>query len=105
MTKPGSPCVDHPAPFLKRIGALPGQRVSISMSGMSVDGHILPSTAIKARSKTGLPIIHYPLGRSTVRPGHVWLTDNSSPWAYDSRYWGPVTASHLLAEAAPVLTW
>lgn len=105
MTAPSSPCADHLVPFIKRIAATPGQRVTISMSGISVDGHLLPATAIKARSKAGRAIIHYPLGGYTVRPGHVWVTDNASPWAYDSRYWGPVTTSHMLALARPVLTW
>jgi len=105
QTEAGSPCQNRLVPFLKRIAAVPGQQVKLSMTGISVDGHMLPATAIKARSKAGRPIIHYPLGRYTVRPGHVWLTDNSSPWAYDSRYWGPVTTGHLLAAARPVLTW
>lgn len=105
LTKPSSPCPDHLVPFIKRIAATSGQHVTLSMAGISVDGNLLPKTAIKRLSKAGRLIVHYPLGRYTVQPGRVWLTDNGSPWAYDSRYWGPVPRGNLLAAARPVLTW
>lgn len=100
-----SPCPDHLAPFLKRVAALPGQSVTLSMRGISIDGKLLPKTRIQPRSKTGGRIIHYPLGSYTVKPNTFWETDNSSRWAYDSRYYGPVPMGNLLNSAQPVLTW
>lgn len=100
-----TPCKDHLVPFLKNIAAVPGQKISIKMSGIYVDGSKLSKTKIQPVAKNGKKIVHYPLGTYTVQPGHVWLWDNSSKWAYDSRYWGPIPVGNLVASARPVLTW
>jgi len=100
-----APCKNHLVPFLKNIAAVPGQKITINMSGIYVDGNKLGKTKIQPVAKNGEAIVHYPLGTYTVKPGEVWVWDNSSKWAYDSRYWGPISVGNLIASASPVLTW
>jgi conjugative transfer signal peptidase TraF len=105
LTDRRSVCLDHLVPFDKHIAAVPRQTVSLSTGGLVVNGHLLPRTQIQRISKTGGRIIHYPLGNYTVRPGTIWVTDNSSPWAYDSRYYGPISVKNLISGIEPVMTW
>ncbi|MEE3501280.1 S26 family signal peptidase [Acidiphilium acidophilum] len=105
LTSPRSPCPSHLVPFLKKIGATPGQTVTLTMRGTSIDGHLLPATAIKRFAKNGQPMIHQKPGSYLMGPRQVWVWDNSSPWAYDSRYWGPLPVANILKQARPVLTW
>ena len=105
LTSPSSTCPAHLVPFIKRIGATPGQTVSLTMNDTSIDGHRLPGTAIKRFAKNGQPIIHQKPGIYHMKLGQVWAWDNSSPWAYDSRYWGPLPVANILKQARPVLTW
>ncbi len=106
LTDAKSPCAGHLAPFLKRVAATPGQGVDLSGSGIRVNGVELPRTNVKTMSLNGkTPLIHYPFGRHTVAAGSIWVSDNSSPWAYDSRYYGPIPLSHVISGIKPVLTW
>lgn len=105
LRTPHSRCADGLVPFLKDVAATPGQIVTESQNGLSVDGRKLPHTAVKQKSTHGRPIDHYKFGRYKVTAGRVWLYDNHSPWAYDSRYWGPVTVSRVLFHIQPILTW
>ncbi len=105
LTSPRSTCSAHLVPFIKQIGATPGQTVTLTMRGTSIDGHPLPATAIKHFAKNGQPMIHQKPGSYQMKSGQVWVWDNSSPWAYDSRYWGPLPVANILKQARPVLTW
>lgn len=105
IRSPQSPCVDEIVPFLKKIAAQHGQTITISMTGLSVDNQPLPRTAIEPRAENGTRIIHQKMGSYRVERGQIWVYDNSSPWAYDSRYWGPISTQNVIATAAPVLTW
>lgn len=105
LISPRSPCPANLVPFLKRIAATPGQTVTLTMRGTSIDGHRLPLTAIQPLAKNGVPMVHQRPGVYLMKPGQVWVWDNSSPWAYDSRYWGPLPVADILKKARPVLTW
>lgn len=105
IRSPKSHCIDHVVPFLKKIAAQSGQSVQVSMTGLAVDNHMLPRTAIEPRAKNGTRIIHEKIGLYSVMKGQIWVYDNSSPWAYDSRYWGPISKLNVIAKARPVLTW
>ncbi len=106
LIDPKSPCADRLAPFLKRVAATPGQTVDLSINGVSVDGVELPKTAVKLVAANGKTLlVHFPFGRHTVAPNMIWVTDNSSPWAFDSRYYGPIPFYHVISGIKPVLTW
>jgi signal peptidase I len=82
-------------PFIKRVIALPGQTVDVRDGAVWVDGkrlaepytHGLPSE----RLSFPLPV--------TIPPGHVWVMGDNRTNSGDSRVFGPVPTSSILAKA------
>ena len=91
-------------PLLKRVVALAGDVVSVSSSGVSINGQLLPNSA---------PLFHDEAGRSLAMAqlDHFKLeTDQAflmgvTPTSWDSRYFGPVAISLCSGSFVPVLTW
>lgn len=94
---PGSCPGASTAPLLKPVAAIPGDSVSITGEGVSVNGRALPNSA----PATGMP--SYPAGTYKVAPGHVWLISSYSRGSFDSRYYGPAPLDQLRGLASPVL--
>lgn len=65
--------------YVKRIVALPGDRVLVQGSGAAATVQVLPKGAGAA-----------PAGATTVPPGHVWLQGDNAGHSVDSRQFGPV---------------
>lgn len=88
-------------PWIKNIAALPGQTVTLSRSGVLVDGHALTNSQVD-RWTPGHHhrIIHYPFGVYHLQRGQVWLYAPGN-YAFDSSYYGPVPESHVLQRAVP----
>jgi len=70
--------------------------------GFSIDGKLIPNTAPKAHSKTGVALEHSPFGLYT---NGIWAVSNFNPNSYDSRYFGPVAPDAIRFYAKPVWTW
>jgi conjugative transfer signal peptidase TraF len=90
-------------PLLKHIAALPGDHVSVSGEGVTINGRLWPRSESLAFDHAGRPLTHWPFGEYTVAPGDVWLLSDSAQ-GLDSRYFGPVSLSLINATAEPVLT-
>ncbi|MCY0872288.1 MAG: S26 family signal peptidase [Acidithiobacillus caldus] len=88
-------------PWIKQIGALPGQTVTLSRQGVWVDGRYLPNSRVNRRTPGGRSaIIHYPFGTYHLKSGQVWLYAPGN-YAFDSSYYGPVSQGHILQAAQP----
>lgn len=89
-------------PLLKRIAALPPQRVCIRDRVVLVDDHAV-ATALAHDAQ------HRPLPTwSGCRPlvaGEVFLLSDSHPASFDSRYWGPINVSDVIGGTRPLWTW
>ncbi|HEX3682127.1 MAG TPA: hypothetical protein VHU83_06245 [Bryobacteraceae bacterium] len=99
---PGA-CPDGLAPVLKPvICPYPEHRLIYDARGFSFDGNLLRNTAPKARSRTGMPLEHYPFG---VYTNGIWAVSDFNANSYDSRYFGPVAPDSIRFYAKPVWTW
>ena len=96
-------CPGAAQPVLKRIGAVPGDRVDLGPDGLGVNGTRLPDSAPAASDSRGRRLHHAPWGRTVVAPGEVWLIGIETTRSWDSRYFGPVPLDHVHA-VRPVLT-
>ncbi|MNL26278.1 Peptidase S26 [compost metagenome] len=89
-------------PILKRIGALAPQSVCVREQFVRIDGSVV---AI-ARTHDGA---HRLLQAwSQCRPlavGELFLLGDTNPASFDSRYFGPVSASAVVGVARPLWTW
>jgi conjugative transfer signal peptidase TraF len=86
-------------PLLKRVGAVAPQEVCIAGESVRVDG--VPSAAVLPADRLGRPLLPWPQCRQ-LRPGELFLLGMTNPASFDSRYFGPISASAVIGIAHPV---
>jgi conjugative transfer signal peptidase TraF len=85
-------CPEGSQPLLKLILGF-DDAVSVSEQGFSVAGKLVPFTQPRPTDSEGRSLERWQ-GRGTG----VWVA-GPNPWSWDSRYWGPVDRSRILAKA------
>ncbi|CAB3731521.1 hypothetical protein LMG1866_04677 [Achromobacter ruhlandii] len=86
-------------PLLKRVGAVAPQHVCIVAGQVRIDG--VPSAAALPADRMGRALPSWPQCRQ-LRPGELFLLSVTNPASFDSRYFGPVSASTVIGVAHPV---
>ncbi|KUM44870.1 S26 family signal peptidase [Pseudomonas sp. EpS/L25] len=86
-------------PLLKRVGAVAPQHVCIVAGQVRIDG--VPVAAALPADRLGRPLPSWPLCRR-LGPGELFLLSVTNPASFDSRYFGPVSASAVIGVAHPV---
>jgi len=91
-------------PLLKRVVALAGDVVSVSSSGVSINGQLLPNSAPLFRDEAGKRLAMAQLDHFRLGTDQAFLMGVTST-SWDSRYFGPVALSRCSGFFFPVLTW
>lgn len=91
--------------LIKQVAAMEGDRVRISVEGVSVNGRLLANSAPLPADRDGLPLPQLALGDYTVGAGEVLTMSTYNPRSFDSRYFGLVPRESIIAVVAPVFTW
>ena len=86
-------------PLLKRVGAVAPQHVCIVAGQVRIDG--VPVAAVLPADRLGRALPSLQLCRR-LEPGELLLLSVTNPASFDSRYFGPVSASVLIGVAHPV---
>ena len=86
-------------PLLKRVGAVAPQPVCIVAGQVRIDG--VPMAAALPADRLGRPLPSLQLCRH-LEPGELFLLSATNPASFDSRYFGPVSASAVIGVAYPV---
>ena len=86
-------------PLLKRVGAVAPQHVCVFDALVWIDG--VPVAAVRPADRLGRPLSSWPQCRR-LRPGELFLLSAANPASFDSRYFGPVSASTVIGIAHPV---
>jgi conjugative transfer signal peptidase TraF len=88
-------------PLLKQLVALPGDIVTVTSAGVSINGGpLLPHSAPLSQDSAGRPL---PQQLGTWRLTGYWLYGAGSPRSFDSRYFGEVPAAALGGVVQPVV--
>jgi conjugative transfer signal peptidase TraF len=85
--------------LLKRVGAMAPQEVCIAGGTVRIDG--VPSATVLRADRLGRPLPSWQQCRR-LEPGELFLLSVTSPASFDSRYFGPVSASTVIGIAHPV---
>jgi conjugative transfer signal peptidase TraF len=90
------------APLLKRIVALPKQKVCRDNLAVSIDEIELAKA--RERDGRGRPLPRWQ-GCRIIADGEVFLMNWDNPDSYDGRYFGPLPAASIIGRAIPVWTF
>ncbi|WP_421951711.1 S26 family signal peptidase [Pelagibacterium sp.] len=88
-------------PLLKRIIALPGQRVCRHGRTVTVDGIDMAEAHETDQFRRALPVWQ---GCQRIADGAVFLLNWQHPDSLDGRYFGPLPQSAIIGRAIPLLT-
>ncbi|WP_246797170.1 S26 family signal peptidase [Burkholderia perseverans] len=86
-------------PLLKPVAAIAPQQVCISGGIVRIDG--VPSATVLRADRMGRPLPSWRQCRR-LEPGELFLLSTTNPASFDSRYFGPVSASTVIGVAHPV---
>ncbi len=93
--------VPRGVPLLKRVAALPGQRVCRDGAALTVDGVTFAEARERDNRGRELPQWH---GCRALADGEVLLLNWDEPDSLDGRYFGPLPVSSIVGRATPLWT-
>ncbi len=86
-------------PLLKRVGAVAPQHVCVFDALVWIDG--VPVADVRPADRLGRALPSWPQCRR-LGPGELFLLSSTNPASFDSRYFGPVSATAVIGVAHPV---
>ena len=96
-------CPDCGTPLMKPIVAREGDVVEVTAAGVRVNGNPLRNSAPLSLDSAGRPLTPWPAGKYAVPAGVVWLISDYHARSFDSRYFGPVSATLIKDHLRPLL--
>ena len=89
----------------KAVLAVVGDTVCVTTDGLTVNGVPAPHTRPLERDSRGRPMRSMPNGTYRVGENEVWLWSPLTGRSFDSRYFGAIPTSALVAVVRPVWTF
>ncbi len=100
----GGACPGGVLPVGKPILALAGDTVTVTPTGLLVNGTPVPNSRPLASDRKGRPLPRLAVGRYGVAPGQLWVVSSFSPFSFDSRYFGAVETGQVRANVRRLWT-
>lgn len=91
-------------PLLKRVLAIPGDRVKVTPDGVRINGERVPLSELMHVDGSGRPMPRYAQDR-VLAASEVMLMSDVSSVSFDGRYFGPIDQRQVEAVIEPLYTW
>ncbi|HWG35195.1 MAG TPA: conjugative transfer signal peptidase TraF [Gemmatimonadaceae bacterium] len=101
---PSGACDDGSAPVGKPVVATQGDTVQVFDRGVVINGTFLSNSAPLERDSDGRPLPRLPMALHILTPDEIWLLSSHSARSYDSRYFGAVASSRVVAQIEALVT-
>ena len=88
-------------PLVKRVAAVPGQRVCRFAHGVKIDGKFVG--VARTRDRLGRPLPAW-FGCHTLRSSELFVMNPAAPGSFDGRYFGMLRMAQVIGRAVPVWT-
>jgi conjugative transfer signal peptidase TraF len=102
---PAGPSPAGTCGLIKQVAALSGDRVTIGVQGVQVNGVLLKNSAPRPADEAGRPLSAYELSDYALRSEEVLLMSEYNPASFDGRYFGPLSKTTIQSVIVPVITW
>jgi type IV secretory pathway protease TraF len=79
-----------------------GDTVTVSAIGVEVNSALLQHTVAADRDSPGRTMDRVANGKYVVRENELWLLSTHHPLSFDSRYFGPIGMTDVLARVRPL---
>ena len=93
----GDECPGSMMPIGKSVLAVGGDTVTVTPSGLLVNGAPVPNSRPLAEDRNGRPLPRLLVGRYVVGPGELWVLSSYSRLSFDSRYFGAIQVCQVRA--------
>jgi conjugative transfer signal peptidase TraF len=99
----GGDCPGQAEILIKPVAAIPGDRVTVSIDGISVNGALVPDSKPLPHDDLSRPLKSMNNGLYVVGDDEAWIISSRDPRSYDARYFGPVKLTEIRGAATPFL--
>ena|SRR5437773_579931 len=93
----GGTCPDGALPVGKPVLATGGDTVTVTPTGLLVNGAPVPNSQPLEADRKGRPLPRLAVGRYVVAPGELWVLSSYSRLSFDSRYFGAIQVCQVRA--------
>jgi conjugative transfer signal peptidase TraF len=97
-------CPSGAAPVIKPIVAGPGDRVTLDDDGVTINGMLVAYSEIDDEDSKGRPMPHVSFGDLSLGNDQFFLLATHAARSLDSRYFGPIRDSDVIAQVSPLVT-
>lgn len=98
-------CPDGVEPTFKKVVGIAGDTVDVRPYYVAINGMPLPHSATFLTDGNGRLLPSIARGRFILSADNVWLYGQASSRSWDSRYYGAVDKSHIVAVVKPIFRW
>jgi conjugative transfer signal peptidase TraF len=100
----GGACPGGVVPIGKPVVATPGDTISVTRTGLLVNGTPVPNSQALVLDRKGRPLPRLAVGRYLVGWDELWLLSSYSRLSFDSRYFGAIKVSEVRGRLRPLWT-
>ena len=98
------PCPGGAGRLGKTVAAVAGDTVDVEATGVTIDGRAIASSAPLARDAEGRALARVTPGAWVIPEGMLFLLSTQHPRSFDSRYYGVVPATAVVARLRAIAT-